>query len=55
MHSATEWSICGTKDQILIFEISGNFDDFSTKTTNFVNFELFFFYKNGQNCDFLGF
>ena len=28
MHSATGWSICGTKEQILIFDFFSNFDDF---------------------------
>ena len=28
LHSATRWSILGTKDYILIFKFSSHFDDF---------------------------
>ena len=54
LHSATEWSICGTIEQIWIFEFSSNFDDFLQQKPPILWIFGYFSNKNGQNGDVLG-
>ena len=44
-HSATGWSICGTKEYTLIFEFSSNFDDFFNQNQQFCEFLTIFLIK----------
>ena len=53
-HSATGWSICGTKEQILIIGFSLNFDDFLQPKPPILRIFGYFSTENGQNDNFLG-